>query len=173
MYKVELNKDGKISLPLEIGDLLDLHSGESLVLYTSRAGLEKKVEIVKESNTTKCPVCNGEGFLIKKFYPCFACETKGFILSFQSVKEAIFKISYIKHRINMNMVERVISLDNVGSMSIPILILSSSYYPKKIILEGQKRLQKLLIEEAIFKTTSIKEHDLIEWNKTLEKKLNL
>lgn len=50
MYKVELNRDGKVSLPLEIGDLLDLHSGESLVLYTSRGGLEKKVEIVKEAN---------------------------------------------------------------------------------------------------------------------------
>lgn len=58
-------------------------------------------------------------------------------------------------------------------MFIPILNLSSSYYPKKIILEGQKRLQKLLIEEAISKNTSIKEHDLFELNKILEKKLNL
>lgn len=173
MYKVELTSDGKVSIPLEIREHLELHTGESLVFFTSTDTTTKKVEIIKEHNVTECPVCLGEGTLIKKFYPCFACEQKRFILSYRSVKEFIFRLSYLKYKINMNMIERVISLDHVGHISIPILTLRSSYYPKKIILEGQIKLQKLLIEEATSKITSIKEHDLIELNEILEKKLNL
>lgn len=148
MVKSTVTSKWQITVPFEIRNFLELEKGDSLLFDIIDVD-NKIVHVTKENSHIECPVCVGRGMFEEFNLPCFVCDQKGYITEKIDMVPFIFSIANKQYKVGVGFYQEELK-DKVFKMFfIPQILLTSSIYPKPLLVKIQDVLQTMVIKETV------------------------
>ncbi|NWO12699.1 AbrB/MazE/SpoVT family DNA-binding domain-containing protein [Virgibacillus sp.] len=146
MNQATLTSKGQVTIPKEIREFLELHTGDHILFET--IDFENRVVSLKkdQKNTIECPVCGGKGFIYESNESCFVCDETGTITIVGTFLNSLFLIPFNKYRVALSIVQKEIK-GKIGCTPTPQINLASSMYSRALLDEVQSVLQAVLNRE--------------------------
>lgn len=144
MFKATMTSKGQLTVPKEIREHLDLHTGDSVIFKVNGdiVSFEKDYEVIE------CPVCKGFGSYNINNLPCFICDQTMYINSKQSAWQIISRIKSIKYGVSISVIQQELGPNGELILrDIPKVKLFSNKYLDVLLDIASDFIQMKFIEE--------------------------